>query len=249
MDKYTEFGIPFLKKDVKINQTSKRVYAQKGVVIEISKYNWMTDGPVKRLEEGLPLISESSLSKNSYKLAKKTLEEPEEESNDLSDTSRSNFKSYERTNPAKINKRKTIPKTGIVPAPQSEDIIDGIGKLSLRSVSRRGDSTYTNNPFSPISRRDRIVPPPAKKDTTRTVKSQLNRILDSDAYVYDLDEESLFSLDNFYEPNAPHDQNSGSITSYSSYYQEPHESLMIDPHKNDIIWIQTTKLQSASISY
>ena len=49
--------MPYLHKSYKIRQVNRVLHSKEGIVIPMDPYAWLCDGPVKKIEEGLPLIA------------------------------------------------------------------------------------------------------------------------------------------------------------------------------------------------
>ena len=57
-------GIPYVGRPYRIHQTSPTLHAKEGINIPIDRHAWITDGVVRDIEEGLPLITETPLAKS-----------------------------------------------------------------------------------------------------------------------------------------------------------------------------------------
>lgn len=190
-------GMPFTPRKISIPQTSRRITSQQGVVIPIDRFAWLTDGVVRDIEKGLPLITESKLSHDFINPDQLSAQLEQQRNNLYEGFIDSNSNDYELPpeNDSEIvdteeqhqyrklysklmhrRERKTInPGTGLVKRPPSEDIIDNIGKINIQSVRTRKYVPSGRNPFPPPQHRPKTHKLPSERATTALVKSYMKK--------------------------------------------------------------------------
>lgn len=189
--------MPYTPRKIKIHQTSRRITSQQGVVIPIDRFAWLTDGVVRDIEKGLPLITESKLSRDfvnpdqlSVQLEQQRsnlyegfidpdsndYELPPENDSEVVDTEEQHQYRKLYTKLMHRRERKTInPGTGLVKRPPAEDIIDNIGKINIQSVHTRKYVPSGRNPFPPPAHRPKTHKLPDERTTSALLKTHLKK--------------------------------------------------------------------------
>ena len=259
-----EYEIPYKFKSVRIGQTLDRVNTVKGVKTKDDKFRWQTSDSVKPFETGLPLISESVLNKEFVdpaeverqiknfnneiidefepegirELLKESEEENDYKQNEVSDTS-SFTRLYQKLNKKK-QKIANRPFTGITKAPPSENLIDSIGKLSLRTVQGTSKLEDYESPFPVLPRR--VIKTRETLAQSQLVKTTMKKAFKPNTSSFtDSTAADDFPMDELFQTVSRRPSNYVSVRdSYDqvceTFEEEEEKSLLIDIRDQDIFW-------------
>lgn len=248
------FPFPYKSSIYQIPQTSRRINLKQGVKRHIEKYAWMSDGAVRNIEKGLPLINESKFSHIvDIAQTEKQIKEDEIEflqqfvnpeyftQQEFLDLPVPNVNSPEELKLQRLMdkirqkrvKQLLNPSTGLVQQPPAEDIIDNIGKLHVRSVTQKVKRPTSAAPFPHPPHIDQR--PKRPKSTVGLVQQQMKRVFkpNSEPFTH-VDCESDFPEDDMLPPPLLDEEEE--IEEEEDYSMANTPSLLLDPHAGDIYW-------------
>ena len=254
-----QVGIPYVDKPYRIQQTSRRMHVKEGVTIPIDRHAWLTNGPVRSIEAGLPLISETPMARSyndalqSEKRIKslqtdclKTFFKEGEYKDDFQIQREAPIETRDERQMrvlmekivAKDKKKLADPPTGLVAGQPARDIIDSMGHIHLRSVTLQAKRPDHVSPFPrPTHPKQRKQQRP--KSTVALVRSQLKRVFRPGEEPFtNIDSEADFPLDGI-EPvvEEPREEEEEETTSDTiDYNREHYESKLIDTSDKEIFW-------------
>lgn len=247
---------PVSSQKIQLHYSPSVLRKKTGVVAKDLRFKWQTPDTVKPFEQGLPLITDSPLSKpfvdpveveTSMKARKEDLLNllyPEE----VRELLRQNNAYEEQTNVSKDNKftglynrlnkkklrMKNKPITGLMRVPIQEDVIDCIGTINLKSVSGREPLKEGESAFPAIPRKLPRENAP-KKELSNVVKEQIHRVFKSNTEPFtSIDNEADFPLEGFYPPSHASEVIEDSECEVEEEEEQNEKTLLIDPHERDI---------------
>jgi hypothetical protein len=246
-------AIPHKAKPIAQKQTGGRCCAQRGVVIPVDRFSWLTDGPVKSIETGLPLLIDCNLAQpllvcdqvekdieqarfrllEGFVDASDHLDPFPMEANEVADTHE--HLEYKRLHDKicrKKQRRIDRPPTGIIRRPPADDLIDNIGRVHIRSARtpRRVDAGA--DPFPSPKHPDPPARIPPARATTQLVKSHMARVFRPGCEPFrDVDCEDDFATGGLYAPRSEADAAPG-----PEAHDEEHQSILVDASQFDIFW-------------
>ena len=258
--KNSKGDIPYKGNSIRIHQTVSKLHNIQGVNTTDDKYRWQTSDSVKPFETGLPLISESALShqfvdplevdrqikkfnneviddfysEDIRELMRESEEEIENYTGATSDVSEFT-KLYQRLN-RKHQKIANKPFTGISKTQKADNLIDTIGKLSLKSVQNPEEVYDDEAPFPVLPRRLPKQYRPTLAET-QLVKTEMKRVFKPSVTPFtDIDDESDFPMTQFGISRKP-----SRIVFPKQFGDEEEDfddgqSLLIDIRDEDIFW-------------
>jgi hypothetical protein len=247
--------IPWVPSPVRCRQTSKNAQQRQGVVIPVNKFAWLTDGPVRGIETGLPLVIDSKIGHRllNYDEVADELQQlkiklsdewtggdgleplPPEEVTEVVDSEEQ--REYRAVHDRLCRKAHALidrPQTGIIKRPPADDIIDNIGKVYIKSARRPKEVPAGINPFPPAAHRQACPRLPSQLTTTATVRKQMQKVFKAGCEPFrDVDCEDDFPLDGLYPPD--HVPTESGTQSTESSTDDP-RSILVDAKEYDIFW-------------
>lgn len=243
--------MPYTPRKITVPQTSRRITSQQGVVIPLDRFAWLTDGVVRDIEKGLPLITESKLSKDfvnpdllSAQLEKERsnlfegfidpdsndYELPPEVDSEIVDTEEQHqYRKLYAKLMHRREKKTRNPGTGLVKRPPAEDIIDNIGKINIKSVQRRTFVPSGRNPFPPPAHRPKTHKLPNERATSALVKSYMKKAFKPGTQPFtSVDRDEDFPLDKIFNSDS-------SLSSSRSKENKNHKNALDNALNENII--------------
>ncbi|OHT09669.1 hypothetical protein TRFO_21389 [Tritrichomonas foetus] len=248
--------LPYTPHTISIPQTSRRITSQQGVVIPIDRFAWLSDGAVRNIEKGLPLVSESKLSRQFLDpdaiaiqlerqranlmegfVLKESQDEELQPDVDIEITADTDEEKQYRKLHSKILRKNTKklrnPGTGIIKRPPADDIIDNIGKINIKSARRRKYVPSGVNPFPAPPHRPRVQRLPDERTTSALVKTQMKKVFKAGSKPFmNIDTDEDFDTAGLYPP----EEKEPEPQVIEDEDDLPHESLLLNPSKYDIFW-------------
>ena len=259
---YGTVPIPFTPKSVTVPQTSRRITAAQGVVIPIDRFGWMSDGVLREIEKGLPLVSESTIGKDfvnpdlmQVQLEKqKTLlfegfalpNDPNdmpipfsEEEDVITEEQREYRKLHDKIIRKKIRKEGASPATGIIKKPPAEDVIDNIGIIKIKSARRKKYVPPGTYPFR-ATKRPKVQKIPKEKETSALVLTEMDKAFRPGIRPFSqLNNDDEFKIDGLFKPEYEEEeevpQTSRTIVSEISKIGAIDEEEDYGPHESLLI--------------
>ncbi|EAX97172.1 hypothetical protein TVAG_116900 [Trichomonas vaginalis G3] len=254
--------IPYSYNKIRIHQTPAHVSNLQGVSSIFEKYRWQTAGSVKPIEQGLPLVSESTLShdfadakeidekiklfdekitedllnpENNIDLPKESKREYNTE--DETQGHQSSFKKLYLSINQKRLARQNRPQTGISKqVDYNGNLIDCMGKLTLRSVQGKENLEAGENPFPVIPRRQETVGIP-KRAESQIVKVNMKKVFRPNSRPFtEIDNEEDFPMSVFKLGKIKTVFSRNTLELMKKEEEEKKQSLLVDLSNEDVFW-------------
>ena len=256
-------AMPFLPERVAVKQTTSRVHEQTGIEIPIDRFAWLTDGPVRSIEEGLPLITGSIYDRhtlncdevqremehakilllNSFVDPKDRTEEIVPLDGDLIGAETKELQKFKKLHDRLMLKKRrmeTRVQTGIVRRPAGDDMIDNIGKVYIKSAKERQHVPRGTNPFPAARPREKMARIPDARETTALVKEKMEKVFRHGCEPFrDIDREEDFPLDGLTKPEEQEKVEQRNEPHMMEEEEEVHESILVDASQYDIFWTKS----------
>ena len=254
----SKVAIPYVGRPYRIPQTSPTLHAKEGINIPLDRHAWITDGVVRDIEEGLPLITETPLAKSytdaieSDKRIKslqmsclKTFFKEGEYKEDMPVEREAPVETRDERQMrvlmdkivAKDRRKVENPETGLVAGQPARDIIDTIGHIHVRSVTLNEVRPKDVSPFArPSHPKRRSGQRP--KSTVALVRSELQRVFRPGTEPFtNVDSEADFPIDDL-EPvqEVAKEEEEEEEHAEIDYMKEKYESKLIDNSDKEIYW-------------
>lgn len=255
-------AMPYVPRKVSVKQTTSKVHEQTGIEIPIDRFAWLTDGRVRTIEEGLPLITGSIhdhnrklncdevqremeqaklLLLNSFVEEKDKTDEIVPLESDLIGAETKELQKFKQLHNRIMRKKRrmeTRVNTGIVRRPPADDMIDNIGRVYIKSAKTRQHVPRGTNPFPAARPREKMSRIPNARETTALVKEKMEKVFRHGCEPFrDIDKEEDFPIDGLTKPESQSSEKSQkTVPEFSEEEEEVHESILVDPSQYDIFW-------------
>jgi hypothetical protein len=238
-------SIPYAVEPVKVRQTSRRMGLKEGVRRPFDRFAWLTDGPLRPIENGLPMCAGKEMSHNYNEVIHgeeriKAIEMdirvawgdegPLGRSRDDIDIPAD----YSPTRLLSCRKRQAPPpSTGLTRVDMAPDLIDCMGKLHIKSVATTLKRPPDVSPFFKPQRMPRIRERP--KSTVALVRSQMDRVFRPGCEPFrNVDTDDDFPIDDL-DPPTPIDTPPDERV-VEDYNKIDAPSKLIDSSVYDVFW-------------
>ena len=252
---------PYEPNSIHFKCTANRVFSKEGVTRPINKYAWITDGTVKQIEVGLPILYKTQFykpvgdaeeamkksEKDAEALLKNLLDEQDDDEF-YKEEEREREKAEERKRQQQIRERKERQKrrtTGIIPSDENEkgDILMNIGKINFRTIQNPLHKPENESPFPAKPHLKKYKP--SKISTVPLIESEIRNSFKYGKPPFSgIEKEEDFPMDGFIKPesiptptDSPHINDIHIDDGDDLDMETP--SLLIDPHGYDIYWTKT----------
>lgn len=254
-------AIPYQSKPYKIAQSTQRIHSKEGVVIPVDPYAWLCDGPLKKIEEGLPLIVETPYAR-SYDdaihadkkikalqmeclktfFSEEELKEsaPIERQVPVETHDERNMRMLMEKIVNKERKKLENPHTGIVAGQPSKDLVASIGKVHIQSVTKISKKPPEISPFPrPCHPKPRSKTRP--KSTVALVRNQLQRVFRPGLEPFtNVDSEDDFPIDDIIPQDGPgteeEEEKDPNEEEAIDYNKIDYPTKLIDQSDKEIFW-------------
>lgn len=247
---------PYDPKPIAFKSTSVRVFSKEGVSRTIDPHAWITNGTIRPIERGLPLLfgtndyrSVTEANEFMDKAISKTEDALKNIANEIDDDD--NFmqqnkeaedqqeKQREQKEKERMN-RKRRNTTGILPSEETGDILTNIGKINFRSVRRIIHKPDNEQPFP--ARPKTLMYNAEAESTVPLIREEMKESFKYGQPPFSgIETEDDFPMDGFIRPDSipsPAKTPHANIDDIDDLDMET-PSLLVDPHKDDIFWTRS----------
>ena len=252
--------MPYLHKSYKIRQVNRVLHSKEGIVIPMDPYAWLCDGPVKKIEEGLPLIAGTPYA-HSYEEAihadkkikalqmecLKTFFNQDELKDDAPVERQVPVETRDERQMrmlmdkiiAKERKKMEHPRTGIIPGQPARDMIDSMGKVHIQSVHAISKKPPNASVFSrPSHPKPRVGVRP--KSTVSLVRNQLQRVFRPGSEPFtNIDSDEDFPMDEILvnpDTKITEEEDTGEEEDVIDYNKINYPTMLLDESDKEIFW-------------
>lgn len=247
---------PYTPKDIKFKATSNRIFVKEGVKRPVDPNAWITNGTIKNIEKGLPLLHESQYaqsvvevqkqSENSIHRTKDLMKAIIDDNSDEDLYIQEAKQQEEEKNRLKLQKQQEIEERKrrnshcILHNKDSGDIIQNIGTINFRTIKKTLELPENANPFPEVPHMKTFRP---KMDSTiPIIKEEIKKSFKYGFEPFEgIETEEDFPLDGLMKPNTvpPPTETPHTDIDDADELDKEVPSLLIDPYKQEIFWSKT----------